>query len=1116
MLKRLLTPLLWLLLATAAAAQVEPPAVTGEQLDAAVAQLSASGLAQDDPQRAALLKTYADTRAALQSYQKFAQARKEFGKAHANASGEARAIREQIARDEDKAAEYLSRLDRLSLQELDQRIQLDKAELDAQKSRLSEVSAAIDGMPARAEAIRNRMTQLVAAAADLEASKAKGGDGTPAAGSQAEAQQWLQEAEAASVAAEKAALDEELLSQPMRLELRKAQQAQASLRIDQLSRIISSAEQRASELRQGEAARVLAETEQAVRKTLGKHPVLQELADRNAQLSASLVQISADVDSARQRQTEVVRKSEELDSDLKSIERRLQVVGMSVAVGAVLREREAQLPTTQSLTRAVAQVDDAVGQANVRQMDWEEEAHRLRDARSYTSELLATVSPPVSAEVESDLLQLVRMRRDLISRAIDLESTYTRALGDLSLALHGYIREVGDYREFVAARLLWIPSRERFSLFHGTGLHDQLVAVFNPERWLRLLTGLPAEMLRHPLACAGLLLGLLLFLLSPRLFRALAATGDEVGYVRTDRFVNTLYALGLTALLALRWPIVVYCLAWFFELHEQEPELSTALHLAGTRMAWYLLGLSFLRLLFVPKGLFDRHFRWSGKRTAELYHRVIRLEQTYIPALFLGILALDLYPREVGGALGSATLVIVLLSIARFFHATPEFMRDRLQSLYTGREAKPGSLIGRIIRQLLVWVPVAATGAVVFGYTYTAIEIVQLLVKTIVLNVVLLLLYDLGLRWLRITRRRMVARMHSEATRGTGGDGEVTAEEELLESDPELLNSEGTKLLNLLLLMAGLLGLVWIWSDILPAFGFLDAIELWHYTGQVNGQELPVPVTLQDLLVAVLITVVSWILLRRIPGLLEILLRQRMKVSPATAYAATRVFQYAATTILVLVVLSALGGSWSQIQWAVAALSVGIGFGLQEIVANFISGLIILFEQPIRLGDVVTVGDVSGTVTRIRIRATTIRDFDRKELLVPNKEFITSRLLNWSLSDQVTRLTLEVGVAYGTDLDRAIAIVQEVADQHPLVMRDPRPFITFEEFGDNSLLLQMRLFVDQLDKRLAIASELRLEINRRFNAEGIVVAFPQRDVHLDTSRPLDIRLVDDAPGSPDA
>jgi potassium efflux system protein len=191
----------------------------------------------------------------------------------------------------------------------------------------------------------------------------------------------------------------------------------------------------------------------------------------------------------------------------------------------------------------------------------------------------------------------------------------------------------------------------------------------------------------------------------------------------------------------------------------------------------------------------------------------------------------------------------------------------------------------------------------------------------------------------------------------------------------------------------------------------------------------------------------------------------------------------------------------------VAALSVGIGFGLQEIVANFISGLIILFEQPIRVGDTVTVGTTSGRVTKIRIRATTIRDFDRRELLVPNKEFITQQLLNWSLSDQVTRLTVEVGVAYGTDLDQVIAIAHEAAHQHPMILNDPAPLITFDEFGDNSLLIKVRFFLDQLDTRLVTSSELRLDINRRLNKAGIVVAFPQRDIHLDTSEPLEIRMM---------
>jgi potassium efflux system protein len=258
-----------------------------------------------------------------------------------------------------------------------------------------------------------------------------------------------------------------------------------------------------------------------------------------------------------------------------------------------------------------------------------------------------------------------------------------------------------------------------------------------------------------------------------------------------------------------------------------------------------------------------------------------------------------------------------------------------------------------------------------------------------------------------------------------------------------------------------------IWAEVFPALGIFESVELWHQTGVIDGREAIVPVTLADLAYALLILVVGWVAVRRIPSLLEILLRQRLHVSPASAYAATRIFQYALVTMLVVAVMGSLGGSWSQIQWAVAALSVGIGFGLQEIVANFISGLIILFEQPIRVGDVVTVGEVSGTVTKIRMRATTIRDWDRRELLVPNKEFITSRLLNWSLSDAVTRCSLQVGVAYGTDMKMALGIIRQVCREHPLILEDPQPLITFDEFGDNSLVITVRFYLGDLDNRLS-------------------------------------------------
>ena len=342
-------------------------------------------------------------------------------------------------------------------------------------------------------------------------------------------------------------------------------------------------------------------------------------------------------------------------------------------------------------------------------------------------------------------------------------------------------------------------------------------------------------------------------------------------------------------------------------------------------------------------------------------------------------------------------------------------------------------------------------------------------------------------------------------------EGEASIEDDILENDPELLNDEGTKLLNLLTLFAGVLGVAWIWAEVFPALGILDSVTLWHQSAVVDGREIADPVTLADVSKSLLFATMGWVALRRIPSLLEIFLRQKVKLSSASAYAFTRVFLYAATMLLVVFVMGALGVRWSSLQWAVAALSLGIGFGLQEIVANFISGLIILFEQPMRQGDTVTVGDISGTVTRIQMRATTIRDYDRRELLVPNKTFITSSVLNWSLSDTVTRRLIQVGVAYGTDMDAALDIVRDVATQHPLVLADPAASITFDDFGESSLLIGLRYFIEQLDQRLTTDSEMRLEISRRFKAAGILIAYPQREIHINPERPLEIRMVESGP-----
>jgi potassium efflux system protein len=197
------------------------------------------------------------------------------------------------------------------------------------------------------------------------------------------------------------------------------------------------------------------------------------------------------------------------------------------------------------------------------------------------------------------------------------------------------------------------------------------------------------------------------------------------------------------------------------------------------------------------------------------------------------------------------------------------------------------------------------------------------------------------------------------------------------------------------------------------------------------------------------------------------------------------VTQYALAAARVMVASGILGIGWSDVQWLVAALGVGLGFGLQEIFANLVSGLILLAERPIRIGDVVTVGDVSGTVSRIRARATTATNFDNKEVLIPNKSFITDRVINWTLSNKTTRLLLKIGMPTGTDIALAQRVMLEAVRRNPDVLREPAPSVFFVGFGGSSLDFEIRAFVGSFDKRLRVQHEINLALEGALRDNGI-------------------------------
>jgi potassium efflux system protein len=259
---------------------------------------------------------------------------------------------------------------------------------------------------------------------------------------------------------------------------------------------------------------------------------------------------------------------------------------------------------------------------------------------------------------------------------------------------------------------------------------------------------------------------------------------------------------------------------------------------------------------------------------------------------------------------------------------------------------------------------------------------------------------------------------------------------------------------------------------------------------------VPYSLTLADIGLSLVAGILTLVAVRNLPGLVEIAILQRLPLDTAARYALSTVLRYLIVVLGLIIASGAIGVTWSKLQWLAAALTFGLAFGLQEIFANFISGLIILAERPVRVGDTVTVGGVSGVVTRIRMRATTITDWDRKELIIPNKTFITCDVINWTLSDPVLRVMIPVGVGYGEDVDQARKLLLQVAKKHDLVLADPAPQALFLGFGDSTLNFELRVFIPRIDCMLGVRNDMHFAILKAFREAGIEIAFPQRDLHL--------------------
>ena len=222
----------------------------------------------------------------------------------------------------------------------------------------------------------------------------------------------------------------------------------------------------------------------------------------------------------------------------------------------------------------------------------------------------------------------------------------------------------------------------------------------------------------------------------------------------------------------------------------------------------------------------------------------------------------------------------------------------------------------------------------------------------------------------------------------------------------------------------------------------------------------------------------------------------RFQIDPNTQFTMLRVNHYIIVIIGAIIAFQFIGINLSGLAVIFGLLSVGIGFGLQNVTSNFIAGLILLFERPIQIGDRVLVGDTEGDVLEINIRSTTIRSLSNVSIIVPNSEFISSNVVNWSHGDKKIRVEVEVGVSYNSDLDTVLRCLREVADENPKVLKNPESDVLFRNFGDSSWNMSVRVWIPDPKFHHIVRSELNCAIVRKFRENEVEIPFPQRDLHL--------------------
>lgn len=827
-----------------------------------------------------------------------------------------------------------------------------------------------------------------------------------------------------------------------------------------------------------------------------QNPLIQKELNLNAQLSQYLLEQTEKTNTLTQDELRMRNVLDNLTQTQRTIDEQISALQGTLVLSRIIQQQKQKLPTNLNIQGLSKQIADL----RVQIFDITQKRNELYDIDAYISKIEQDENKSFTPAEKTQLTNLLTERRKVGS---DLIKSLNNQL-NLAISLELTQQQITQISDQIQSKLdqqsFWVKSNNPINLDWIKKLPMSLKAQFDG---IGKKIGFPTNFDNLPYLLTYVfilfVIGGLIFKFKESIKQRLAVINGEINTLRSDSQWHTPLALFYTALLSLSdtlWFLATCQLLGFFFVKNPQEFWEWSLSMAGY---WWFF--SFILAILRPNGILVCHFGFTKESAASLQDVTKRIIVSVVLLLNTSIFSNVMDTGLANDVLGEINTIVALLFCIVII--APRFIRTE-KSLSSTTTDKRDRTIFKIVRILLQLVPVILIALIALGYYYTALNLITHIINTYIAWVVWSLVRHTIYRGVTVASRRLAYRRLQEKRQQKQQDSSdasasddvvvITEQEEGL--DLNEVRSQLLRFADLFIWTALFVIFYYVWSDLVTVVSYLRDITLWQQTSTTEAGVVTETISLFNLIVALIIVVITYILVRNIQGILEILLFSRVKLSQGTPYTITTLLTYILVAVGGAWAFSTLGMSWSKLQWLFAALSVGLGFGMQEIFANFVSGIILLFERPIRVGDTVTINDVTGTVAKIRIRAITMIDPDRKEVIVPNKSFVTGQVTNWALSNTVTRLVVSVGVAYGSDLDLVKRLLLQAAHEQPSVLKDPEPRALFLTFGASTLDHELRVYVGQVSERNDTLDALNRRVNQLFAENNIDIAFNQLDIFI--------------------